>query len=129
IENNTFVFKTKLPSSPIQIIIRTKDYSQYRFLWVENKPMTFDATKTNFRNAIVTGSEAETLSFSLDQRMNTVPENEKQKIEMEFVKTNPNSIVSAYMLSGYSTAWGKEKAKELYEPFSKENKESEFGKE
>ena len=48
---------------------------------------------------------------------------------MEFVKNNPNSIVSASMISLYSTTWGKEKTKELYEQFSIENKDSKFGKE
>lgn len=129
IENNTFVFKSKLSNSPLQVIIRTKDFSQYRFLWAENKPMTFDATKTDFRNAKITGSETENLSFSLSQKIDTLPRKERQKLEIEFVKNNPNSIVSASMLSLYSTTWGKKKTKELYEQFSKENKESKFGKE
>ncbi len=129
IENNSFAFSSKLPSSPLQIIIRKKDFSQYRFLWAENKPMTFDATKTDFRNAKITGSESENLSFSLHQKIDTLPRNKRQIAEMEFVKNNPNSIVSASMLSLYSTTWGKEKTKELYEQFSIENKDSKFGKE
>tara|TARA_R110001583_G_C5567977_1_gene401775 strand:+ start:109 stop:1101 length:993 start_codon:yes stop_codon:yes gene_type:complete len=129
IENNIFVFKTKLSSSPLQVIIRTKDFSQYRFLWAENNPMTFDATKTDFRNAKITGSESENLSFSLHQKIDTLPRNERQKAEMEFVKNNQNSIVSASMLSLYSTTWGKETTKELYEQFSEENKNSKFGEE
>lgn len=128
IENNTFVFKTKLPSSPLSVIIRKKDFSQYRFLWTENKPMTFDATKTDFRNAKITGSESENLSFNLYQKTDTLPRNERQKLEMEFVKNNPNSIVSVSMLAEYSTTWGKEKTLELFEYLSNENKNSEFGK-
>jgi len=129
IENNSFSFNSKLPNSPLKVIIRKKDFSQYRFLWAENKPMTFDATKTDFRNAKITGSESENLSFSLHQKIDTLPRNERQKAEMEFVKNNPNSIVSASMLSLYSTTWGKEKTKELYEQFSIENKDSKFGME
>lgn len=129
IKNNTFVFKSKLSSSPLQVIIRTKDFSQYRFLWAENKPMTFDATKTDFRNAKITGSEPENLSFILHQKIDTLPREEAQKLEIEFIKDNPNSIVSASMLSLYSTTWGKEKTKGLYEQLSKENKNSKFGEE
>ena len=129
VENNTFKFNSKLPKSPIQVLLRTKDLSNYRFLWVENNPMTFDATKTDFRNAKITGSESENLSFSLHQKIDTLPRNERQKMEMEFVKTNPNSIVSASMLSFYSKTWGKEKTKELYEQLSIENKNTLFGKE
>ena len=55
------------------------------------------------------------------------PRNERQKMEMEFVKNNPSSIVSAFTLSVYSTTWGKEKSKELFDKFSIENKNSEFG--
>ncbi len=128
IENNTFVFKSKLADSPLQVILRTKDFSQYRFLWAENKLMTFDATKTDFRNAKITGSESENLSFSLSQKIDTLPRKERQKLEIEFVKNNPNSVVSASMLSLYSTTWGKDKTKALYEQFSKENKNSKFGK-
>jgi len=128
IENNSFSFNSKIPNSPLQVIIRKKDFSQYRFLWVENKPMTFDASKTDFRNAKITGSESENLSFSLHQKIDTLPRSERRKMEIEFVKTNPNSIVSASMLSLYSTTWGKEKTKELFNKFSQENKNSEFGK-
>jgi peroxiredoxin len=45
------------------------------------------------------------------------------------VRNYPKSIVSTYILSVYSTTWGKEKTKELYEQLSIENKNSEFGKE
>lgn len=129
IENNTFVFKSKLSNSPLQVILRTKDFSKFRYLWLENKPMTFEATKLDFRNAIITGSESENLSFSLFQKTDTLPLKERQKIEMEFIKDNPNSIVSSSMLSFYATTWGKEKTKELYEQLSKENINSKFGQE
>lgn len=129
VNNNSFEFKTKLPNTPMKLWLHNKDFSNYRAFWAENKPMTFNATKTDFRNAKITGSESENLSFSLHQKIDTLPRNKRQKAEMEFVKNNPKSIVSASMLSLYSTTWGKEKTKELYELFSTENKDSKFGKE
>lgn len=129
IVNNAFVFNTKLPNSPLQIIISTKDFSQYRFLWAENKPMTFNATNSDFRHAEVIGSELENLSYSLIQKIDTLEDDERQKIEMDFVKNHPNSIVSASVLSIYATTWGKEKTVELFEQFTTENKNSKFGKE
>jgi len=128
IENNAFIFSSKLPNYPISVIIRKKDYSQYRFLWAEDKSMTFDATKTDFRNAKVMGSISEDLSFALYKKTDTLPRNERQKLEMEFIENNPNSIVSASMLAGYSITWGKEKTVHLYGLLSEENKSSEFGK-
>ncbi|MEM6846077.1 MAG: TlpA family protein disulfide reductase [Bacteroidota bacterium] len=44
------------------------------------------------------------------------------------LRTHPNSIHSAYILSVYSTTWGKEKTKELFDNFSAENKNTEYGK-
>jgi len=128
IKNNSFSFNTKLSKSPLQVVLRTKRFSHYRYLWLENNPMTFDATKTNFRNAKVTGSETENLSFTHHQKIDTLSRNERQKLEIEFVKNNPNSIVSAKMLSVYSTTWGKEKTIKLYDQFSIDNKNSAYGK-
>ena len=72
--------------------------------------------------------ESENLRFSLHQKIDTFPRNKRQKLEMEFVKNNPNSIVSSSMLAGYSTTWGKEKTLELFENLSNENQNSNFGK-
>jgi len=129
VEDNSFEFNTKLPNTPVKLWLHNKDFSSYRAFWAEGKAMTFDATKTDFRNAVITGSESEELSFNLHQEIDTLPGNERQEKEMEFVKNNPNSIVSASMLSLYATTWGKEKTKELYDQLSTENKSTKFGEE
>lgn len=129
VNNNTFSFNTKLINTPVNVSLQTKDFKNYKAFWAENKPMTFDASKTSFTNAIIKGSKSEDLSFSLRQKIDTLSGNEKQKLEMKFIKENPNSIVSASILSLNSAAWGKERTKELYEQLSIKNKNSEFGKE
>ncbi|BAO75250.1 AhpC/TSA family protein [Winogradskyella sp. PG-2] len=128
IENNSFVFNTKLSKSPLQVVLRTKNFSNYRFLWLENNPMTFNANQSDFRNAIVTGSKEENLSQVLSKETELLPRDERLIKDMEFVSKNPNSVHSAYILSVYSTTWGKEKSKELFEKFSLKNKNSEYGK-
>ncbi|MGB5428982.1 redoxin domain-containing protein [Eudoraea sp.] len=128
VENNSFSFRTKLPKSPKQVILRTKDFSHYRFLWLENNPMTFDASQMNIRNAIVTGSSEENLSQTLSKEIDSLPGDEHLKKYIEFVNKHPNSIHSAFVLSTYSKNWGKEKTKELFDQFSAENKNSEYGK-
>lgn len=125
--NNSFSFRTNLPKSPIQVILRTKNFSNYRFLWLENKPMMFDDSKRDFRNAIVTGSSVEDLSQTLSKEIDSQP-GDKRKKYIAFVNKHPNSIHSAYVLSVYSKTWGKEKTKELFDKFSQENKNSEYGK-
>ena len=127
VENNTFVFKTNLAEAPLLVILRTKDYSHFRFLWLENNSMTFDATQTDFRHAIVTGSNEENISQTLSKETDSLPRNERLKKEMEFVNNNPNSIHSAYILSVYTSTWGKEKTKNLFEQFSEKNKNSKYG--
>jgi peroxiredoxin len=127
IENNTFHFKTKLPYSPIQAVLRTKDNFAYRFLWLEENSMAFDASNGDFLTANVTGSESEDLSQDLYRVADTLPREKRLKMEMEFVKNNPNSIVSASMLAVYSTTFGKKKTTELFEQFSEQNKNSKYG--
>ena len=127
IENNSFTFNTKLPKSPVLAILKTKNFSNYRFLWLENNPMTFDATKSDFRNAIVTGSNEENLAQNLGKETESLPRDERLKKEMEFVSKNPNSIHSAYILSVYAITWGKQKTKELFDSFSPNNKATEYG--
>ncbi|HZK97002.1 MAG TPA: DUF4369 domain-containing protein [Prolixibacteraceae bacterium] len=122
VENNAFKFQTALSNTPLLTVLRLKDNTQYRFLWLENNPMTFDATKTDFKNASITGSNSENLYQTLTKQKDKLPKNERQKLEIKFVENNPNSIVSAYLLSVYSTACGKEKTKELFEQFSEEKK-------
>lgn len=129
VTDNSFEFKTKLPNTPVQLWLHNKDFSNYRAFWAENNPMKFDATKTDFRNSIITGSESEELSFNLYQQIDTLPRSVGQKMEMEFVENNPKSIVSVSILSVYSTTWGKEKTKELYDQLSIKNKNTKFGKE
>lgn len=128
VENNSFSFNTKLPKSPLQVVLRTKNFSNYRFLWLENRPMTFDATKSDFKHAIVTGSYEENLSQSLSKETDSLPRDKQLKKDMEFVSKNPNSLHAAYILAVYSKTWGKDKTNELFNTFSTENKNSEYGK-
>ncbi|MCF2876484.1 MULTISPECIES: AhpC/TSA family protein [unclassified Tenacibaculum] len=128
IQNNSFTFNTKLPKAPFQVVLRTKNFSHYRFLWLENNPMTFNATQTDFSNAIVTGSNEENLSQTLKKETDSLSREESLIKNFEFVDKNPNSINSAYILSVFSTTWGKEQTKKLFDQFSTENKNSEYGK-
>ena len=127
VENNTFYFKTKLSKTPIQATLRTSDWFQRRILWLENVPMTFDATKTDFINAKVSGSESENLSQTLYPIPDNLSRQEHLEMEMRFVENNPNTIVSAQILSVYSTTWGKENTTNLFNLFPNEIKESNYG--
>ncbi|WP_228851802.1 TlpA disulfide reductase family protein [Aegicerativicinus sediminis] len=127
VTDNAFEFTTPLASSPMSLWLHTKDFSNYRSFWAEDKPMTFDASKSDFRHATITGSESEELSAALYSEIDSLPRKERLQKEMEFVKNHPNTIVSASMLAIYSTTWGKQKTTELFDQFSEENKASKYG--
>lgn len=78
VENNSFVFNTKLSNSPLQVALWTDD-EHYRFLWLENNKMTFDASKSNFENAKVTGSDIENLAQSLRKELENLTEKKQRK--------------------------------------------------
>ncbi|PQJ80962.1 hypothetical protein BTO18_08815 [Polaribacter porphyrae] len=128
VKNNSFEFHTVLPTSPLDVFLRTKNYSHYRYLWLENKAMTFDARKTNFKNAIVTGSKSEELNFNLYKNTDSLTDNEILNLEIEFIKEHPSSIISASILSSNSSTLGRNKVQNLYELLSEENKNSKYGK-
>lgn len=98
IENSSFNFRTQLSASPIKVRLHTGDNSQYRFLWLENKSMHIDASATDLRHAIVTGSDTENLSQSLHNEIDSLPREARLQKEIEFVRNNPSSIVSANIL-------------------------------
>lgn len=126
VNNDSFLFKPKQIESPLLVVLETKDGSLYRVIWLENNQMTFDGTRTTFDKAIVTGSESDILIQSLIKEVGSLPRDERREKEIEFVKNNPNSRVSAHVLSTYATTWGKRITKELFEQFSTENKTSAY---
>lgn len=128
VENGSFIFNTKLSKAPLQVLLRTRRFSHYRFLWLENKSMNFDATQTDFRDAIVTGSDEENLSQIFRKETDSLSEDEQLEGAKEFVNKYPNSIHSAYILSIYASTFGKDISESLFEQFSAENKNTEYGK-
>ncbi len=128
IQNNSFVFNTKLTNFPFHVVIRTNDDSNYRFLWLEKKPMTFDASKSNFEDAIVKGSKAEILAQPLRKELEQLSDKNQREKEIEFIKKHPNSIVSAETLSVYCTDYGKQQTKQLFDLLTEKNKSSKYGK-
>lgn len=132
IMGNAFHAKGYLIDWPTNFYLHTKDYDEYVSLWLEPGHMTFDASSSDFRHAIITGSQtqAEASTF-LEAIANIESDDDTEQTEqlaMEFIRTHPGNRLSASMLAGYSPEWGKERVKELYEPFTLANKESEYGK-
>ena len=152
-----FKFSGTMSGNILHAIIHTKRFSDYKFFWIENNPMTFTAEKGKFHFAIITGSKAQEKDDELNAAINlinqksdslnhlinkNISEGTKKEIAKQialirdeelaanaaFIKANPTSIVSAYILSVYSSTFGKDKTTTLYNNFSPENKKSIYGK-
>ncbi len=108
-------------------MVRTKDLSDYKFFWVENRDMTFTAEKGHFRAAFITGSKTEDESVELEQLL-AKAKGDRQPEHDTFIASHPNSLVSAHILSVYASTWGKQKASSLYEKLSPEMKNTPYGK-
>jgi peroxiredoxin len=151
-ERFSFHCKTPLTKSPRYFTVRTKTWSDYKYVWIEDKPIVFSGVKGNFRNALIDGSvsqklmeQFERLTFPLVMEIdslnryygNTDPvifEKIKslQKLLVEksgkFIEDNASAFISVNLLSVYCKEWGKSKSKYLFAKLSKENKATAFGK-
>jgi len=153
--DNSFRFSGSLSDEPALAILHTRDYSDYRYVWIENKKIRFTSKKGDFRNALVTGSETDRLQTQLSKAQqplqirydsifelsdhNLEAQKERaeeleilrgrlQDLEVEFIRNNPGNLSSAYMLNVYKTAWGRSITDELFSGFSNEIKNSYYGK-
>lgn len=131
VTGNTFQTEGVLVVSPTNFYLHTEDFSEYVSIWVESGTMTFDASATDFKHAIITGSETQTEARDFLEAIASLEEDdmeETERLAMEFIGKHPANRLSASMLAGYAPNWGKAKVEELYNPFSQANKESEYGK-
>jgi len=157
IANGKFTLKGKINGKTINVMLTTKNNEDYTFLWIENADIAFTATKGKFHDAVITGSETQLDEQKLDAMVKPVHQStdslnqvaqrdsfglnraslfkqfdalrEKEVIlSAQFVKENPNSIVSAETLNTYATALGKNKAQPLYDNLAPEIKTTIYGK-
>lgn len=127
VENGEFQFNQKLPDYPYWVILHTKDRSQSKDIWIEDKTMTFDATDADFAKAKITGSESNDLITELYQNVDFEKREELKETEKKFIEQQPKSIISAFILSNNLNTWGTKETKRLFQSFSDKNKSSQFG--
>lgn len=124
--NGKFIFSGTLKSNAIKAIIRTKDFSDYKFFWLENARISFKAEKGKFRDAVITGSKTQNDANKLDLAIKATKNKKEQYIS--FIRNHPNSIISANLLSVYGSTWGKDTTSTLYKSLSQLNKNTFYGK-
>ena len=131
IKNNTFEFNTKLPEPRMWVMLHNKDRSKFMEIWLQNKPMDFDATNVDFQNAKVTGSISQQLveaAKAVYEDFDKISEAELKKRQEEFIENHPNALISARMLYEVSGTWGQEETANYFELFPEEIQQSSLGK-
>ena len=129
VENNKFNFTTNLQSYPFPAVLRNKGNSLFKLLWLENKPMIFNASNLNFENAEILGSDSDIKYTTLYKAVDTLQRKEREKLLMDFVKTHSDNILGSYVLAEWYISWKKERTEPLFNQFSEKNKNSLYGKE
>ncbi len=124
----SFTFEGVIKSDVVYALLRTQNYSDYKFFWIESGTIRFEAKKGGFRKATITGSKTQDEQNKLNLSLENSSETERSNIEKRFVKENPNSIISAHLLSSYASTWGKDTATLLFDDLSIELKNTAYGK-
>ncbi len=128
VQDQKFIFRGQLMSKSVYALIRTTNFDNYKFFWLENSNITFEGKKGKFREAAIQGSATQIEQDRLDEKLKKASKKEQIKIEQSFVLENPNSIISAHRLSVYSSTWGKQTTQKLYAIFTNDLKNTSFGK-
>ena len=124
--NSQFRITGTMSDDFTRVIIRSKDYSNYKYFWLENSKIIFTATVNKFSDAIIIGSKTQDEQTLLDAAIKSTG-NEKEK-SILFIQTHPNSIISASILSLNAATWGKDTTMLLYKNLSEAMRNTSYGK-
>lgn len=131
VRNNSFKFTTSLPEPTLFVMIFKKDKTKFTELWLENKPMTFDATKGDFKNAVVTGSRNHSLAKEMKEKVyadaGEISDEIKNQREKDFINKHPDALVSAYILTMANRRWSQQEIADFYAKLSPEIQTSSIG--
>ena len=130
VRDNSFRFDTRLPEPTLFVMVYTKDKSNFTEVWLENNPMTFDASEGEFSEAKITGSQDQELFKEMREQVRadilyTDKEVIKQR-EIDFLKKHPDALVSAYILYG-NKRLNQEEVREIFSGLSEEVQKSSLG--
>lgn len=130
VKNNSFKFDTALPEPAMFTMLFTKDRSHFTEVWLEDNPMTFDASNGNFKEAKVTGSKNHGLFKELTGELwadylQTDKTILKQR-ERDFIKNNPDAIVSIFLLFA-NDLWSQKEIGEAFSTLTEEVQNSSIG--
>lgn len=130
VKNNSFKFNTKLPEPRVWVMLHNKDRSKFKELWLQNSPMHFDAGNVDFQDGEVNGSISQKLiekEKAVYEDFDKISVTELKKRQENFIKNNPNALISVRMLYEVSGTWGQEATAHYFELFPEEIQISSLG--
>jgi peroxiredoxin len=126
ITNGKFTFSGQLKAKFLKSSITTSDYSDRATLWLGKGLTTFSANKGKFKKAAIKGSKIQEKFAELTKLRDTLEKIDQ--VDYSFIKQNPKSVISANTLGSYCNIWSKDTVSTLYNSFSKEVKQTSYGK-
>jgi peroxiredoxin len=154
--NERFKFSTEMDSGSHYVSVHTKNFSDYKFFWMDNETVVLQAERGRFRESKITGSATQQLLDALtakqapfqkaydslfvvkDHELTMEEQRAKQtrlkqlasriaEEDIAYVRSNPGNLSSAYLLNLYKIQWGRKTTEELYNNLDDRNKRSSFG--
>lgn len=124
--NGQFHFSGILHHEIIRLAVHTKNFDDRCPFWIDHSELTFNAEKGRFKEAVIKGSASQDKQNEL---RSIIADSKNKKLDyIKFIQDNPASIVSADLLSVYSSSWNKDTVAMLYREFSPAVKNTIYGK-
>ncbi len=152
-----FSMTGRIDQKAVPVYLHTAKYTNYVHFWLENATISINVKAGEFKKGSITGSATQDEDKRLDEmrkpyriladslqkildntkdsterkslikRMRAAYHNE-QAVEKQWIKKNPNSLVSVNVLNVYASSWGKDTTRSLFQQLSSEMKTTLYGK-
>lgn len=155
--NGEFILKGKAGNEPTKMFLQTRQPANYLSFWLANQDFHLFMTNGRFKEAIIIGSELDreqniyyaqlryltgledslvvlskkqndTTLRNLLRAERTSIQKRRIRLEQDFVKQNPGSLLAANTLNIYKSTWDKELVQSLYQNLTPGLQESSPGK-
>jgi thiol-disulfide isomerase/thioredoxin len=121
-----FVLHGVLDASVTQAMVGTKGFSNSKTFWLENTIITFNSQSRSLSDAVVIGPGTQKESNDLDSVIKTGKD--RKQMSFAFIRSHPNSIISASLLNEYDMNWGRDTTAMLYHSLSKRMRGTNYGR-
>ena len=131
--DSTKIFNNKIsltginPTNIFLGALHTDDYENRIRLWIDKTPIKISLEKDNFSNRKIIGSKTNSDYTSFYQSIEHLEESLEE--ELKFIKKNPESVISAYILRGLKNKISKDSLLFEFNQLNQEVKNSIYGAE